>query len=44
MAKAPEKVKTFLDGLSVKLQPIWKKEKEEMLELKKAEVKKPQLL
>ncbi len=40
MAKKPENVKKFLEGLSEKLQPIWKKEREEMLELKKAEVEK----
>ncbi len=38
MAKKPENVKSFLEGLSKKLQPIWEKEKEELLELKKAEV------
>ena len=38
MAKAPEKVATFLDELAAKLQPIWLKEKEELLQLKKDEV------
>ena len=38
MAKDPKTVSTFLSGLSTKLQPIWVKEKEEMLELKKKDV------
>ncbi len=38
MAKKPSKVKDFLKSLAAKLQPIWKKEREEMLEMKKAEV------
>ena len=38
MAKDPNTVSKFLSGLSTKLQPIWVKEKEEMLELKKKDV------
>ena len=38
MAKNPEKVATFLAKLASKLQPIWAKEKEAMLALKKEEV------
>jgi len=38
MAKKPENVKKFLESLAEKLQPIWKREKEEMLQLKKDEV------
>ena len=38
MAKDPKTVSKFLSGLSTKLQPIWVKEKEEMLELKKKDV------
>ena len=37
MAKDPKTVSKFLSDLSTKLQPIWLKEKEEMLELKKKE-------
>lgn len=37
MAKDPKVVSKFLSDLSPKLQPIWLKEKEEMLELKKKE-------
>ena len=37
MAKDPQTVSKFLSDLSAKLQPIWLKEKEEMLELKKKE-------
>jgi len=38
MAKDPASVTNFLDDLKVKLQPLWEKEKEELLELKKLEV------
>ena len=38
MAKSGEKVKDFLVDISKKLQPIWKEEREEMLQLKKEEV------
>ncbi|KAK2705101.1 hypothetical protein QYM36_017217 [Artemia franciscana] len=37
MAKNPQKVAEFLTSLCDKLQPLWKKEKEELLELKKKE-------
>ena len=37
MAKNPERVGAFLSGLAAKLQPIWAKEREEMLQLKEAE-------
>ena len=37
MAKNPEKVKSFYESLIPKLQPIWKKEKEELLKLKEEE-------
>ena len=37
MAKNPETVKQFLADLSSKLKVLWNKEKEVMLELKKAE-------
>ena len=37
MAKDPKTVSKFLSDLSTKLQTIWLKEKEEMLELKKKE-------
>ncbi|XP_076029322.1 thimet oligopeptidase-like isoform X2 [Oratosquilla oratoria] len=40
MAKTPEKVDEFLATLSDKLQILWTKEKEEMLELKQEECKK----
>jgi len=40
MAKSPKKVKDFLDGLATKLQPLWAKEKEEILKLKEEECKK----
>ena len=40
MAKNPQKVAEFLTSLCDKLQPLWKKEKEELLELKKKEVNK----
>jgi len=40
MAKDPKVVSKFLSDLSPKLQPIWLKEKEEMLELKKKECEK----
>lgn len=39
MAKHPENVKQFLEGLATKLQPIWAKEKEEFLKLKEEECK-----
>ena len=39
MAKSPKKVKDFLDGLATKLQPLWAKEKEEILKLKEEEVR-----
>lgn len=38
MAKDPESVKKFLADMSVKLQPIWLAEKDEMLKLKEEEV------
>ena len=38
MAKDPETVKKFLADMSVKLQPIWIAEKDEMLKLKEEEV------
>ena len=38
MAKNPEKVKSFYESLVPKLQPIWKKEKAEILKLKEEEV------
>jgi len=37
MAKSPEIVKTFYENLIPKLQPIWEREKVEMLELKERE-------
>jgi Zn-dependent oligopeptidase len=40
MAKDPDTVSKFLSDLAVKLQPIWLKEKEEMLGLKKKECEK----
>ena len=40
MAKHPDNVATFLEELAVKLQPLWKEEKAEMLALKKAECEK----
>ena len=40
MAKNPDNVKSFLKDLKIKLQNLWSKEKEKMLELKKAESKK----
>jgi len=40
MAKSPKTVKDFLDGLATKLQPLWAKEKEEILKLKEEECKK----
>jgi len=39
MAKDPASVAKFLNDLKVKLQPLWGKEKEELLELKKLEVR-----
>jgi hypothetical protein len=38
MAGNPEAVSKFLSGLAVKLQPLWKEEKAEMLKLKEEEV------
>ena len=38
MAKNPEKVKSFYESLVPKLQPIWEKEKAEILKLKEEEV------
>ena len=38
MAKSPKTVKDFLEGLATKLQPLWAKEKEEILKLKEDEV------
>ena len=38
MAKNPETVKKFLADMSVKLQPIWEEEKNELLKLKEEEV------
>ena len=38
MAKSPKTVKDFLEGLATKLQPLWAKEKEEILKLKEEEV------
>lgn len=38
MAKTPENVAKFNADLAQKLQPIWKKELQEMLELKEADV------
>jgi len=38
MAKNPQTVKKFLLDLTKKLKPLWKIEKERMLELKKKEV------
>lgn len=40
MAKTPENVAKFNADLAQKLQPIWKKELQEMLELKEADAKK----
>jgi len=40
MAKSPKTVKDFLEGLATKLQPLWAKEKEEILKLKEDECKK----
>ncbi|CAG7724695.1 unnamed protein product [Allacma fusca] len=40
MAKHPDRVKTFLTDLAIKLQPLWKAEKQTMLELKKRECEK----
>ena len=40
MAKNPDNVKSFLKDLKIKLQNLWSKEKEKMLELKEAESKK----
>ena len=39
MAKSPENVKKFLSELAVKLQPLWQKERQELLELKEQECK-----
>jgi Zn-dependent oligopeptidase len=39
MAKSPEAVDKFLSDLAVKLQPLVKEEKVEMLKLKEEEVK-----
>ncbi|XP_047472872.1 thimet oligopeptidase-like [Penaeus chinensis] len=40
MAKTPENVAEFLSGLSEKLQPLWKQERQDMLKLKKDECEK----
>ena len=39
MARNPEAVASFLSDLAVKLQPLWAKEREVMLALKKEEAK-----
>ena len=39
MAKNPDNVKMFLTDLKTKLQKLWSKEQDKMLELKKAESK-----
>jgi hypothetical protein len=39
MAKSPEIVEKFSSDLAVKLQPLWKEEKAEMLKLKEEEVR-----
>lgn len=44
MAKNPQKVQSFLSGLAQKLQPIWTKERAELLKLKEEEVDILQLL
>jgi Zn-dependent oligopeptidase len=44
MAKDPDTVSKFLSDLAVKLQPIWLKEKEEMLGLKKKEVSRTEII
>lgn len=38
MAQNPENVSQFLTGLAAKLQPLWQKERVDMLNLKKEEV------
>ena len=38
MAKNPEVVRKFSEGLAKKLQPIWEKEREELLKMKEEEV------
>lgn len=38
MAKNPENVSQFLTELAAKLQPLWEKERVDMLNLKKEEV------
>lgn len=39
MAKNPESVSQFLSDLATKMQPIWAKEREAMLQLKTEEVR-----
>ena len=39
MAKTPENVEKFLADLSTKLQALWKKEKQTMLDMKDVEAK-----
>lgn len=39
MAKSPTSVAEFLSTLSEKLQPLWKQERQDMLKLKKEEVR-----
>jgi len=39
MAKSPQTVKAFLENLAAKLQPVWEKERQEMLSLKEEECK-----
>ena len=38
MAKSPKTVKDFLEGLATRLQPLWAKERQEILKLKEEEV------
>jgi len=40
MAKSPANVKEFLENLATKMQPIWAKERQELLQLKEEECKK----
>ena len=43
MAKNPQNVKKFLSDLAVKLQPLWKLERQELLDLKQQECKESDL-